>query len=229
MLEGLDRIEWYALSHAFGVATDVPDQLRAMAGSDPAAAASALRDLRARLYGDGYVHTAAIAAVPFLVEIAAAEEAMVDVRAGCLLLLGTLAGARERDPAAARDLLAALGRQLKRMGDLLDDPAPAIRLAAAGLAGRFVPPPVDWTRRLRALRDAEADPLARAALWVDLSLAEGRAPDREAIAAAAAANLEVAIWRERELSGLLGLRISPAAAGRLAGMLTELAVAQLRR
>jgi len=228
VLEGLDDVEWFALSHAYGVATDLPDQLRAMAGPDAAEAAAALRDLRARLYGGGYVHPAAIAAVPFLVEIAAGQEVAREVRAGGLLLLGALAGAREGDPAAARDLLAALGRQQAPIGELLGDEAPMIRVAAAGLAGRFASAPVAWARRLKELRDGETDPLVHAALSVDLALAEGRPPDRAAIAEAAAASLEVAVWKERELSGLLGLRISPATAGRLAGLLTELAVSRLQ-
>ena len=227
MLEDVDQVDWYALSHAFGVATDVPDQLRAMAAPDPEQAASGLRDLRARLSGEDYVHSAAIAAVPFLVEIAASQEVALEVRAGGLLLLGTLAGARSGDPAAARELLAALGRQQGRLGELLNDPEPAIRVATAGLAGRFLSPPQGWTRRLRALRDSETEPLVRAALSVDLSLAEGGPPDRSAIAAAAAVSLEVAVWKEREMSGLLGLRITPAAAGRLGGMLAELAVSRL--
>jgi hypothetical protein len=227
VLEGLDSVAWYSLAHAFGVATDVPDQLRAMTSPDPVEADGALRDLSMRLHGDGYVHPAGTAAVPFLVEIAAASEVGLRVRTGCLLLLGTLGGAREADPGAARELLAALGRHGDALRGLLDDPEPAVRAATTGLAGRFAAPPQDWVPRLRALRDAEADPLLRAHYAVALSLAEGRPPDRGAIAEAAAESAQVAAWRDRELSGLLGLRISPATAGGLCGMLAELSVTRV--
>lgn len=226
MLEELDRVEWSRLSHAYGVATDVPDHLRALTGPDAVEAATALWLLDSRLHRDGAVFSATAAAAPFLVEVAGSDAVDVELRAGALLLIGTLAGDRAGDPGAARALLAALDIQRPRLRALLDDPHRAVRVATAGLAGRLAAPPDDWRPRLEALHNVEDDALVRAAYEVAASLAAGRPPDRRSIAAAAAVSVEVAVWQERELSGILGLRLAPAAAGRLGSLLAELAVAR---
>ncbi|WP_337176921.1 hypothetical protein [Paludisphaera sp.] len=89
MLEGLDAIDWKALGHAYGPATDVPDQLRALASSDPDARAEALHALFGNICHQGTVYEASAHAVPFLIELLA-DDSTAD-RAGVLCLLGELA------------------------------------------------------------------------------------------------------------------------------------------
>ncbi len=226
-LDGLGAVEWYHLAHAYGVATDIPDQLRAMVGADPAAAEWALRELGTRLHRDQAAFSAAPATAPFLIAIASRPEVPARIRAGALLLLGDVADARAGDPAVARDLLRTLNTFRSPLGALLDSGPPAVAVAAAALAARLVPPPAEWARRFRDREAAELDGVAAAVYAVAAALGEGRPPDRKTIERAAAASVEVRLWRDRELSGLLGVRITPAAAGRLAGVLARSAVARL--
>lgn len=226
LLPGVDEVEWYRYSHAYGVATDVSDLLKQAAGDEPRTAWSAVRDLSDRLLRADLAHSAAPAAAPFLIRLAAVAPGS-DVRSGAVLLLTDLAAAREGDPATARRLLAVLSGQRTALGRLLDHDDPAVRAAAAGLAGRLVPPPAEWAPRLRMLRDAADDDLAHANFAVAASLAEGKPPDRQDVELAAAASFEVAVWRERRLSGLLGMRLSPPAAARLGALLARLSVAEL--
>ncbi len=225
-LAGVDDVEWNRLSHAYGVATDVPDLLKQAAGADSQAAWSALRDLSDRLRQDDGIHTAAPAAAPFLALLATTAPS-ADVRVGAVLLLADLAAAREGDPENARRLLAVLNRHRSTLRGLLDADDPSLRVAAAGLAGRLVPPAGDWVAKLRQLSDEAEDDITGAAFAVAASLASGSPPDRRDIERAAAASYEVAVWRERTLSGILGLRLSPTAAARLGAMLARLAVAEL--
>jgi hypothetical protein len=49
VLIGLDAVDWAALEHADGPATDVPDLLRDLSRADPAVSGPALRRFRALL------------------------------------------------------------------------------------------------------------------------------------------------------------------------------------
>jgi hypothetical protein len=69
MLEGLDEIDWQSLSHAYGPADDVPDQLRALAFGDTEEQESALWSFYGNIYHQGTVYHATAYAVPFLIEI----------------------------------------------------------------------------------------------------------------------------------------------------------------
>jgi hypothetical protein len=65
MLEGLDRIEWAALEHAYGPASDVPELLRALAEGDT----EAVDALYGNIWHQGTVYAATAPAVPFLIEL----------------------------------------------------------------------------------------------------------------------------------------------------------------
>jgi hypothetical protein len=83
LLDGLDRVPWSRLGHAYGAATDVPPLLRALVDPDQASAslrAEAARHGRSvfdevvwQLYGNvfhqGSVYTASARTVPFFLEI----------------------------------------------------------------------------------------------------------------------------------------------------------------
>ena len=87
MLEGLDEVSWADLSHAYGSADDVPVLLR-RAGSGGDEARAAIGDLYGKVFHQGTVYPATVAAVPFLVELAGSAP---DRRDEVTWMLGMLA------------------------------------------------------------------------------------------------------------------------------------------
>lgn len=69
MLEGLDRVDWENLTHAYGPATEVPDLIRALASTDPQARETALSALYGNIFHQGTRYPASAHAVPFLLEL----------------------------------------------------------------------------------------------------------------------------------------------------------------
>src|SRR5688572_6102451 len=89
MLEGLDEIDWKSLSHAYGPADDVPDQLRALAFGDKEERESALWSFYGNIYHQGTVYHATAYAVQFLIEILTAPD--FEAKHDILYLLSHLA------------------------------------------------------------------------------------------------------------------------------------------
>jgi hypothetical protein len=73
MLEKLNDIDWKSFSHAYGPATDVPDQLRALASSDKKVRDEAYHHLYGNIYHQGTRWDASARAVPFLFELLAGK------------------------------------------------------------------------------------------------------------------------------------------------------------
>src|SRR5262245_2127363 len=69
MLEGLDRVDWGRLTHAYGCADDVPCRIRALASDDTEGRRTAWNDLRATICHQGARYRASAPAVPFLFEL----------------------------------------------------------------------------------------------------------------------------------------------------------------
>ncbi len=69
MLDGLEHIDWHALSHAYGEADDVPGLLRDILSSDDERREQALTMLSLSLCHQGTVYSASAHAVPFLVAL----------------------------------------------------------------------------------------------------------------------------------------------------------------
>lgn len=67
-LEGIEEVPWSELYHAYGPATDVPDQLRALFSDDAETRNSVLYTLYGNIFHQGSVYPATLAAVPFLRE-----------------------------------------------------------------------------------------------------------------------------------------------------------------
>jgi len=67
--EGLDRVPWPELHHAYGPASDVPDQLRALRSPDPAARDWAAFELMGTVYHQGTRWQVSGHVVPFLVAL----------------------------------------------------------------------------------------------------------------------------------------------------------------
>ncbi len=80
-MPGLDAPGWNDLTHAYGVAADIPDKLRALAlspGPTPDQDAEPWSGLWSSLCHQGDVFTASYAAVPIIVEIAGAAARPID-------------------------------------------------------------------------------------------------------------------------------------------------------
>ncbi len=75
MLGGLDGVDWAALEHAYGPATDVPDMLRALASTDARARHAAIHDAYGNIFHQGTRYAATPHAIPFLIELAARPDA----------------------------------------------------------------------------------------------------------------------------------------------------------
>ncbi len=74
MLDGLENIDWTSLAHAYGPAVDVPKMIRAMASDDPSVRNGAFFAAYGNIWHQGTVYSATAAAVPFLLELAAAPK-----------------------------------------------------------------------------------------------------------------------------------------------------------
>lgn len=188
MLDGLDIIPWSQLQHAYGAAEDVPDLLRALAGSEQESE-DALGELFATIWHQGTVYEASSYAVPFLVELAVSPE--VARRGDILSLIGSLAeGTSYLDVHARPDLAfsgflrdepdfeqnlteeladvararAAVAESLDVICRLLTDDAPLIRAAAAWVLTRFPERCSEFGPSIRLACANESHSLARAGL-----------------------------------------------------------------
>ncbi len=74
MLERLETVPWSKLTHAYGPADDVPDQIRALANSDEDTRKNALWELYGNIFHQGTRYEATPHAVPFLYELLDAPE-----------------------------------------------------------------------------------------------------------------------------------------------------------
>jgi hypothetical protein len=74
MLEGLDTVDWGALTHAYGEATDVPGLLRSLLSPDPKQRERAIYELFGNIWHQGTVYPATAATVPFLYELLIAPD-----------------------------------------------------------------------------------------------------------------------------------------------------------
>ncbi|MBV9138413.1 MAG: hypothetical protein JO357_15260 [Hyphomicrobiales bacterium] len=90
MLEGLNAIPWAKLTHAYGSAEDVPEALRAIAGTERDREKPPVLQLFGTIYHQGTVYETTAYAVPFLIVLAANPHARD--RAVILQLLAAIAG-----------------------------------------------------------------------------------------------------------------------------------------
>ncbi|XVU21595.1 HEAT repeat domain-containing protein [Actinoplanes sp. CA-054009] len=89
MLDGLDRIDWARLGHAYGPAGDVPEQIRALCSADPDVRVEARWQLYGNIFHQGTRYEATAYAVPFLIEVLGAPDTADRVE--LLGLLGSIA------------------------------------------------------------------------------------------------------------------------------------------
>ncbi|HKI52586.1 MAG TPA: HEAT repeat domain-containing protein [Anaerolineales bacterium] len=90
-MEGLDRIDWSKLRHAYGEATDVPNQIRSLLSEDKKMRDDAMYELCGNIIHQGTVYEASAYAVPFLQELLKAPDTP-DKVAIAVLLAGMACG-----------------------------------------------------------------------------------------------------------------------------------------
>ncbi|MBY9003039.1 MAG: hypothetical protein KGD73_03625 [Candidatus Lokiarchaeota archaeon] len=69
MLEGLDKIDWKNLEHAYGEASDVPDLIRSLASNNIEEREDALWELYGNIFHQGTRYEATRYAIPFIFEL----------------------------------------------------------------------------------------------------------------------------------------------------------------
>jgi hypothetical protein len=69
-VDGLDKIRWHLFTHAYGIASELPKDIRRLASSDPEIRAQALWELFGSIYHQGTIYPATIVAVPFIIRLA---------------------------------------------------------------------------------------------------------------------------------------------------------------
>ncbi len=172
MWAGWDAVDWAGLEHNYGSAEDVPGLLGRCAGPDRDDAYEASSELLNVLFHQGgWICSAASAALPFVLRLAATPQ--VPSRCAMLELVASLAAEAGRvedrllDPA----WVPAWERALPEVLRLLDAPEPEIRRAAVDVLGVCGSPGELVLPGLLRSWEAEADPATR----LDLVLALGRA------------------------------------------------------
>ncbi|MBE1486483.1 hypothetical protein [Plantactinospora soyae] len=94
-LSGIDQVAWHRLHHAYGPATDVPDQLRALRTTDPTRRSEALSQLFGNVHHQGTRWQVSHVVVPFLVALV--DDPATPNRAGVGQLLAAVAIGDRRD------------------------------------------------------------------------------------------------------------------------------------
>jgi len=197
-------VDWSALEDAYGLATDLPEDLRGLVASVPRKRGAALDRLWARLCHQGSVYPASAVAVPYLLRLAATpatkdRDGIVELLAGIAVgdhtnfLDGALAAgrrkARRHRKRTARTVEArcyeAVAAGAPRLRALLADRESRVR-AAAAFALAWLPDPTGASARVVGVRcRAERDAAARASMLVALGHLGAKA-EREALEVALA-------------------------------------------
>ncbi|HMA37914.1 MAG TPA: HEAT repeat domain-containing protein [Chloroflexia bacterium] len=197
MLEALDRIDWSALSHAYGPADDVPGLIRDLASSAAEVRRQAMHALYGNIWHQGTVYEATAYAVPFL--IALLQEESVPDRDEILVLLSHLADGNsyldvhqhlgifqelyqdemqtpefqeklEGELSGVRNAHRAVLEGIGVYGDLLDHPDRKLRVAATYTLAGFTERASQIIPRLQARLAREPDAQVAAGLLLSLSV-----------------------------------------------------------
>ncbi|AVT38436.1 hypothetical protein [Plantactinospora sp. BB1] len=164
MLDGLDRVPWAELTHAYGRANDVPDLIRRIGGPDEEDALYALYELRARILHQGNVCPATAPAVPFLAALL--DHPATTDPGGIAHLLGDMAQIVDPDHPVLAALRRTVTAEVDRLLPLLAAAEPWSRLAAAYALGQCPERAGDILPALRDRWTVETDDQARGALVI---------------------------------------------------------------
>ncbi|MFE2151435.1 HEAT repeat domain-containing protein [Streptomyces lavendulae] len=147
--EGLDRVDWPSMGHAYGSAEEVPLWLEQMASPDTDVRTSAFSRFYGAAHHQGDVYACTAASLPFLLALANDPQAP-DRGAVLRLLLSIGSAAMERDPDgvywspsgdASTPYADVVPQMRERVGDFVRhaaDPDPQVRQAALPALGLFL-------------------------------------------------------------------------------------------
>ncbi|MET9555972.1 HEAT repeat domain-containing protein [Streptomyces sp. NPDC006645] len=164
MLDGIDDIDWSALTHAYGSAEDIPALLRAAGSADAGERATALEELVSSLCHQGSIYPATVAAVPFLARLA------LDGPGDRLRLTWLLHGAAEGSGREYRQARRAVAEALPALLGLAADEDPAVRQAMVWTVAACEEASLPLLPLLRARLEEEPDAEVRADLVTALGL-----------------------------------------------------------
>jgi len=176
MWEGLDAVGWTELEHNYGTAEDVPGLLRRCAGPDPGDAEEAADDLLNLLFHQGgWICSAAVAALPFVLRLGARPDVLC--RRSALEIVAVLAAeaGQVEERFLAPGWATAWEQALPEVLALLTDPEAEVRRAAADILADCPSPGEAVLPALLERWHAETDPATR----LDLVVALGKAVTRE--------------------------------------------------
>ena len=182
VLEGLDRINWASINHAYGPANDVPGLLTQLLSKKEKVRSEAMSELYGNIWHQSTVYEATAYAVPFLIELLQSSD--VQSRASIAVLLGLIARGRSfhevhnpsKKAAVARELVwVKNARDAVRKGiepylKLISTDDQELRLTIVHLLACFPEDASQARQPILGTLAAESQPDARAALGLALAL-----------------------------------------------------------
>ncbi|MEV4538968.1 hypothetical protein AB0J82_34865 [Asanoa sp. NPDC049518] len=164
LLAGVDEVRWGRMRHAYGPAVEVPDLLRGLAAADPAAREAALDAMYGSVHHQGDVYACTVAAIPFLLRIAA--DAGSPGRGEVVELLASIGGADDPEPPTGlhRKARQAVSDAYPLWSALAHDPDPLVRAAVPAVLSVCAEPATDRVDLLRDRFAVEEDTQVRIAI-----------------------------------------------------------------
>jgi hypothetical protein len=161
-VDHLETVLWNELTHAYGDAFDVPNDIRRLASSDPKVREQAHWQLSGSIFHQGTIYSATAAALPFLLRLAS-DQRLPD-RARVCGLLEAIAASSAVD---SQNIQKAWAWRRKHLGEVFAKPteemaAEETAIRAAVLAGFLEE--METVRRLSTDADAEVAGLGKSIL-----------------------------------------------------------------
>ncbi|MCD0446273.1 hypothetical protein LO763_21915 [Glycomyces sp. A-F 0318] len=180
MFQGLNDVRWSSLDHAYGPATTVPTMLALLRCRDPELRQRGFSDLWSKVHHQGSVYASTVAAIPFLVAIAAHPMTPDRVQTVRLVAsIGVSAAERCGDSGVdevADKAVATLRDHIEPVRGFAADADPAVREAAVPALAIVINDPGEAAAALRDRFSVEMDRWVQVALVAAMAALAVRAP-----------------------------------------------------
>jgi hypothetical protein len=138
MLEGLDKINWSQLHHAYDEASDVPVLIHQLLSEEDDIVDEAIYELFGNIYHQGTVYQASAYAVPFLQELLNSSEITEKIKTSIACLLASMADSYEiEDGSYAEAAQIAVEKELRSLFPYLSCEVPIVRESVAGALAHY--------------------------------------------------------------------------------------------